>query len=536
MKTIKPGQIGLYPSCRPPLSVGAYTLKIEQTLTRNENTTVSGEEAKVAAAEQEMKIAGPRFVLVPDEIHSMFPPANDCGNFSNRLPQIVLRRRTLPWERTIDGTDEGPSWMALILVHENEDVAGPEPMLVDDLLRGSGLVSVPILQGVTAKEKMQTCSVVHIPGKMFTEICPSKEEVDLLAHVRVVSTEDKELLGQDEDGWFSVVTGHRFPDKDESKADGLVHRALLVSLEGHSHNLDMVGNKMVRLVVLASWAFTSKSEGDFQTTLTSIGQHGGVGLLGDHRRNCVAKGIGGEDRNGLILETAHVPLNQSYRTGEQGVGLYRGPLVPAPIVYKSMICHHADEAMVVDPITGLEHLGYAAAFEVGRLLGSSDEFLAVGLMKWRRGDYDDGQGKADIADMVVDLQIPELREDDLFGPGGFRDLMDPLGPLINPAQDFISRPGNIMDLCGMSPDYAQQQFATMVTDIADFAHVDREVAMGRVREEGVFVEETITEVGTYKVEGFEDLVGREMGRERAHRNLEIRQAMHDAAQVKEVQR
>jgi hypothetical protein len=49
--------------------------------------------------------------------------------------------------------------------------------------------------------------------------------------------------------------------------------------------------------------------------------------------------------------------------------------------------HSADQARRVSPETGAEDVSYAAAFEVGRLLGAADGRLAQELMAWRREAY-----------------------------------------------------------------------------------------------------------------------------------------------------
>ena len=66
-----------------------------------------------------------RFTLNSDDIYSVYPPANTTGQYTNHLAHIVFNRRTLPWERTIDG--EPPKnqklpmpWMALLLLNDEE--------------------------------------------------------------------------------------------------------------------------------------------------------------------------------------------------------------------------------------------------------------------------------------------------------------------------------------------------------------------------------------------------------------------------------
>ena len=46
--------------------------------------------------------------MPPEQILSTFPPAGSQGDWRERLPQIVLKRRTLPWERNPDPAHEQP--------------------------------------------------------------------------------------------------------------------------------------------------------------------------------------------------------------------------------------------------------------------------------------------------------------------------------------------------------------------------------------------------------------------------------------------
>jgi len=82
------------------------------------------------------------------------------------------------------------------------------------------------------------------------------------------------------------------------------------------------------------------------------------------------------------------------RDGEQTIAWYRGPLTPVGVRRETVgPYHHADQARRLDPATGLENLGYAAAFEIGRLLALGDPRFALDLMHWRR----DGRLSLDTA-------------------------------------------------------------------------------------------------------------------------------------------
>ena len=72
----------------------------------------------------EFQVDAPRFTLNPSDIHSVYPPSDQTGKFDNTLPQVVFTRRTLPWERTLDGqapnTEHPCPWLGLPLVEEDE--------------------------------------------------------------------------------------------------------------------------------------------------------------------------------------------------------------------------------------------------------------------------------------------------------------------------------------------------------------------------------------------------------------------------------
>ena len=69
-----------------------------------------------------MHVSSPRYTMPPEQILSSFPPANAEGAFGDRLPQIVLKRRTLPWERNPAGEPRcrPTPWLALVVVAEGE--------------------------------------------------------------------------------------------------------------------------------------------------------------------------------------------------------------------------------------------------------------------------------------------------------------------------------------------------------------------------------------------------------------------------------
>ena len=71
-------------------------------------------------AARRIAVAGERFVLDGGEIVATFPPPLSNGAFSGVLPHVVLAKRTLPWERTLEDTRESKAavgnlpWLAVL--------------------------------------------------------------------------------------------------------------------------------------------------------------------------------------------------------------------------------------------------------------------------------------------------------------------------------------------------------------------------------------------------------------------------------------
>lgn len=152
------------------------------------------------------------------------------------------------------------------------------------------------------------------------------------------------------------------------------------------------------LVLLASWAFECFGDETFQTLTRDLD----VGMIGDK-----AAGV-------PIADTGHVAIKLRDRAGSARSAWYRGPLVPYPMTRDTQGPYHsADQCRRIAPETGLEDLSYSAAFEVGRLLATSDGRLAQELMRWRRTAYRAARrlmarrGLADGLDLV-DLLDPRL--------------------------------------------------------------------------------------------------------------------------------
>jgi hypothetical protein len=208
---VAPGTFILHDAVRPAVPDGAYELSVTQDLNPPGQS--------VDALDKYLVLSGPRFTLPPDQPLSFYPPADAVGEFSTRLPQIVLRRRTLPWERYIDAGEPTLPWLALVVLADGEgQLTTGQPVDTTSL-------SDPDLRDSDTRD------VLMVTQRVVTQVFPTKEDLPWLCHVREVDLSDTELALGDDDGWMAVVLANRVPQP------GLKYTACLISLEGHGGDL-----------------------------------------------------------------------------------------------------------------------------------------------------------------------------------------------------------------------------------------------------------------------------------------------------------
>jgi hypothetical protein len=223
---VAPGFFVVHDAVRPPLTDGDYQLYVSQTL--------SVGQSNVDPAVRSFRIVGPRYALPPDQVLSVFPPSNATGAFADRLPQIVLRRRTLPYERTMKPDDPAPAapWLALVVLADGE---------------GQLLTNQPLDSALPEQDDKdaQVRDVLRVSERVVQAVFPTIEDLPWLTHVREVDISDTELALGDDDGWLAVVIANRLPvpgppDTDGGPPAARHYTAFLVSLEGHESDLPTV--------------------------------------------------------------------------------------------------------------------------------------------------------------------------------------------------------------------------------------------------------------------------------------------------------
>ena len=468
MSTPDRGQMILYDDITPPLVDNSYRMTLQTKV------TASGVDQPLDSKQAFFDIEGPRFRLNASDVASVVPPRNGHGPFTDVVPHIAIYRRTLPWERKInlDGKPvtppttnadlppldpDGLPWLALLLFEEGEYTL-LENQPIDQVLPAD----VIKLMG----NPQVTCDAIEVRSDLLASVMPSQEELQLLAHVRQVNVDDKELDVGSKDGFFSVVMANRLPSA------GSKCRACLVSLEGR---LDLVPKeppaqtpgfasvleKAVAVQLLSPQAASAgagapgpvvpaapstpavspalhaagfdrrlifntpgvvKNPIQFLTTTRLVLLHSwkyetigdtnfrglmqtlDVGLIGKLK----------EPGHPAITDSGHIQIEVTGRAGTIEKAWYRGPLVPFQLTRDTLGPYHsADQCRRATPETGGEDVSYAAAFEAGRLLAAADPRLAQELMRWRREAYKQSSradsvslARTSLAVAAIDLHAP----------------------------------------------------------------------------------------------------------------------------------
>lgn len=229
--TVGEGKFLLYSYITPALKAGDYRFETSQTITAKKGgNAVTAAELPIEELHTHVRVTSPRYQLPPDQVLSTFPPAGTEGSYGSRLPQVVIKRRTLPWERrlTLSGApvDERTPWLALVLIAEGEAELRLNQNIADCVTAGVQLDGV-------ADVAKGNCLVVR--RSVVDKVFPTRKDVPLLAHAREVDIHDTELMMGDDDGFLAVVISNRLPvaGRDaEGNEVPVKYLACLVNLEG----------------------------------------------------------------------------------------------------------------------------------------------------------------------------------------------------------------------------------------------------------------------------------------------------------------
>jgi hypothetical protein len=360
---------------QPPLDSGTYTVEVEQKVKTKQSDKIP---EQTFSKELTFYVDGHRFApLTPDVIYAVFPPAGNLGEYSNALPHIILKRSTLPWERTIKSTDPDLPWLALLLFQESEK---PEPQTIKlkELKPNSGNTKFPTFIYEPGQNGEDVLTVIDVPKNILDKILPPEKDIALLASVNQITNEKNESLSEP----LATILGNRLPKKGEVSTVHLV--ALEERYDKDSGKFDYQGagpNDLIRLVSLTSWSFTCvDSKHNFDALLINI----------DHKPDTLRLPSFGNDAAKKYIDLGYVPLHHALRQGDKTISWYHSPLstgqssdnLTAPVAI-------ADQLMRYDPNTGMFDVSYAMAWQLGRMLTLQNQPLAVEIFNWKRSKAQD---------------------------------------------------------------------------------------------------------------------------------------------------
>lgn len=224
------GTMYLFDNITPPLEDGSYRI------TASSDVAYTGADNTSSSAHY-FDVVGPRFTLPPTDVAGLFPPRDAHGGYEDTLAHMAIKRRTLPWERLLAKNvpvptqaagdpppPDGPvPWVALLLFEEGEYTLLTQVPL-------ETVVPTDVFARLGSPQNI-TCDAVETDLATLESILPSVAELQLLAHVRLVNVDDRELNAAGGDGYYSVVVANRLP------TPGAKCRLVLVSLE---ERLDLI--------------------------------------------------------------------------------------------------------------------------------------------------------------------------------------------------------------------------------------------------------------------------------------------------------
>lgn len=344
----------------PALPLGKYSLTVTQTLISTGQLPAGAEPIRQTdyRTTGEMVISGERWSLPETLIGAVFPPVGSTGDHSTTLPHMMLTRSTLPWERTAQASGQLP-WLALLVFNEDEK---PIPKVVQRAELADPTVLYQLPSSESNEIATDLVTVIDLAWATLQPLLPKLADLPLLTHVRRVDINEQ-----------AVVWANRIPQADRMST---VH---LVSLEQRYDQTGFMAagasaETMVRLVSLYSWQFACVAEGQQIEELLTHLDVATIGLPSINNPNA-----------DVFLAQGAVLLPHHLRNGEQTVAWYHGPLRASLQVAAANYPHavSADSLLRFDQRVGVFDVSYAAAWELGRLLGLQNQQFSQALYAWK---------------------------------------------------------------------------------------------------------------------------------------------------------
>ncbi|MCG8476296.1 MAG: hypothetical protein MI784_12585 [Cytophagales bacterium] len=389
--------ISFYSHYLPSLTDGTYEIAVQMEL-----PSVDTENYFDNTFTQNFKVSGPRFTLPPEDVHSVFPPNNSFSTYDEYLPNIVLNRRMLPWERTLGPGNSDPyPWLCLLLLTEEDLImnsAANTPIFnttVDNFLNSGNSLLKPSIDPSTVSPavKASSCSYIQVKSSSFQRLAPALSDLRYLTHVRKTDVSYQAVSHTDlkDLGWFSVVCANRLPTSDSPK--GTRYYAHLVSLEGYYNQLNnpnSINDQDIALISLYDWSFLSQKQSlSFVELASELAKPKAEELLLRIPQNTANKSTASEAiSQGFTPFSYQLPCSGS----ESTFAWYRGPFTPMvaePFPNQPPNFHFpsASSLMIYNEETGIFNQSYASAWSVGRALALADGNFSNSLLNFRRKAY-----------------------------------------------------------------------------------------------------------------------------------------------------
>lgn len=404
----------------PPLDDGMYTVEISHLLSLT-NPAPGDPNSVTFKKNYSLFVKGERFSLNPKEVRKVFPPDKTQGDYDAVLPHVVLKRRTLPWERIsyTQGSQPYPySWLAILTFSASNAPQVVQRTLADlypstTAEKNGKLHSKVYSYGSNSQYNSTTCFLE--PGQKSTDLCmcidltpqmfanaPSLNDLAWNAHGR---HKVNSVTASDED--YSIVVGTGVP------APGQPSVAHLVSLEGLGDQLPQDNGtyaeqpswNTIRLVSLKQWSFqTLPLQASFESLLKSLNS----GLQSDGITEKSDSQLRLPDAYQPAIYTAPVPPLASPTPFDSGYTVlsdsaytsswYRGPFIPSVLNSKSAskwwqslsfpkkayTANNATDLDVTVTTTPILDRSYSLAWQLGRMIALADKDFAVAQAGWKR--------------------------------------------------------------------------------------------------------------------------------------------------------
>ena len=213
-------------------------------------------------------VAGPRFLLQPNDLHAVFPPRDSFGEYDNVLPHVELNNSTLPWQRKTGSSDKTVPWLGLILLEADETADAAKVTMTSSPwqnLRKKLTLTEEKLTDVSdnPNKPFPPVKILHLQEDFLRKIMPSADDLKWLTHVRV---------GHDKDGKEterSIIVCNRMPRPGIRSVVHLVSFEERFTKEGFDFSKGKEEGK-IPFLSLHSWQFTCPDSEQYKVSSEAV--------------------------------------------------------------------------------------------------------------------------------------------------------------------------------------------------------------------------------------------------------------------------